>query len=95
VVGNLLVRLVNYLAARAVQREGRLLAWPNIWAKREIVPEMVQVVVPADIAAVVMDLLADPARLRQIKQDLREVCGETGAARKLVAIVKGLMDKSD
>jgi len=71
------------------------LAWPNIWAKREIVPEMVQVVVPADIAVVVTELLADPARLRQIKQDLREVCGETGAARKLVAIVKSLIEVLD
>lgn len=91
IVGNLLVRLVNYLAARAVQREGRFLAWPNIWARRQIVPEMVQVVVPADIAAVVTDLLADPVRLAQIKQDLKEVCGDTGAAHKLVAILKDLL----
>ena len=95
VVGNLLVRLVNLLAARAIHREGKFLAWPNIWAKREIVPEMVQEVIPADIATVVMDLLADPSRLIRIREDLRQVCGESGAARKLVAILRDLMLSSD
>jgi len=65
-----------------------LLAWPNIWAGREIVPELVGHLQPQAVAAMVIDLLDHPAKLNQIRDNLRSVRGETGAAQKLAHLVK-------
>ena len=43
----------------ALKRLGQL-AWPNIWAKAEIVPELAGNLQPAEIAAIVLDWLDHP-----------------------------------
>lgn len=65
-----------------------LLAWPNIWAGREIVPELVGHLQPQTVAAIVVDFLDNPAKLNQMRDDLRSVRGEPGAAQKLAHLVK-------
>jgi len=83
IAGRYFARLINGLAAKRVG----LLAWPNIWAKREIVPELIGHLEPGAIAAQAQTYLTQPERLAQMRQDLRAVRGAPGAAKKLVQIV--------
>ncbi|MBF2026311.1 MAG: lipid-A-disaccharide synthase [Oscillatoriales cyanobacterium C42_A2020_001] len=82
-IGSKIAKLINWMA---LQRIG-LLAWPNIWAQREIVPEMVGKLEPAAIAAKVLHYLENPTLLDHMRYDLQSVRGETGAAKKLVQLV--------
>ncbi len=60
-----------------------LLAWPNIWAGEAIVPELVGQLQPQAIAEMVLDLLKHPEKLGRMRDDLRRVRGEPGAAQSL------------
>jgi lipid-A-disaccharide synthase len=71
----------------ALQRRGQL-AWPNIWAKQEIVPELAGNLQPDAVAAIALDLLQYPEKLEQIRDRLRSVRGQPGAATKLVDLVR-------
>lgn len=82
-VGSLFAKGINWL----VLRQGKLLAWPNIWAKEEIVPELVGRLDPEQVAGIALDYLNHPDKLRQIQTNLRRVRGQAGAAEKLVQIV--------
>lgn len=82
-VGSAFASIINRLALR---KAGRL-AWPNIWAQKEIVPELVGELQPEAVANIALDLLNHPEKLNQIRQDLRQVRGQPGAAQKLVQLV--------
>lgn len=82
-LGSLFAKSINWL----VLRNKRLFAWPNIWAKKEIVPEFVGKLVPEDIAQVVFNYLNHPEELEQMRSSLRAVRGAPGAAQKLAQIV--------
>jgi lipid-A-disaccharide synthase len=82
-IGSLLARVINWLVLR---RMG-LLAWPNIWAKREIVPELVGALQPAEVAQRAISYLTHPEQLQTISNELRAVRGQPGAAQKLVQLV--------
>ncbi|MBE9136368.1 lipid-A-disaccharide synthase [Nodosilinea sp. LEGE 07088] len=86
-VGDSLAKAINRLVLRQIYRDGKLFAWPNIWAQREVVPERIGPLKPAAVAAEVVDYLAHPSTLATMRQDLRSVRGEAGAAAKLAAIV--------
>ncbi|WP_036487634.1 hypothetical protein [Myxosarcina sp. GI1] len=83
-VGTVLAKLINWL----VLKQGRLFAWPNIWAKAEIVPELVGKLEAETVAALVLDYLDRPDKLEQMRDRLRQVRGSSGAAAKIAAIVK-------
>jgi lipid A disaccharide synthetase len=82
-VGSTLAKGINWLALRRLG----LLAWPNIWAKKMIVPELVGKLQPEAIADLTLDYLTHPEKLDQMRSDLRKLRGEPGAAQKLAAIV--------
>ncbi len=82
-VGSVFAGAINSL----VIRQGRLFAWPNIWAKQEIVPELVGELQPADVAQMVIDFLEHPEKLEEIRSRLRAVRGEPGASQKLAQMV--------
>ncbi|MEP0976149.1 MULTISPECIES: lipid-A-disaccharide synthase [Cyanophyceae] len=86
-VGDGFAKLINGLVLRQIYKEGRLFAWPNIWAKREVVPERIGPIIPQTVAAEVVGYLADPDALRAMREDLRSVRGAAGASAKLAAIV--------
>ncbi|MBE9113058.1 lipid-A-disaccharide synthase [Nodosilinea sp. LEGE 07298] len=86
-VGDSLAKIINRLVLRQIYKEGKLFAWPNIWAKREIVPERLGPLKPQDVAAQVVDYLESPSALEVMRQELRSVRGEAGAAAKLAAMV--------
>ncbi|WP_238154208.1 lipid-A-disaccharide synthase [Synechococcus elongatus] len=86
-LGDAIASLINTLALRKVG----LLAWPNIWAKRAIVPELIGEYYPEDIAAIALDYLQNPEKLSAMQAELRAVRGEAGAAQKLAAIAAQLL----
>jgi lipid-A-disaccharide synthase len=83
-VGSGFAKLINWWVLR---RKG-LFAWPNIWAQAEIVPELVGKLQPEEVGEMVLDLLANPEKLEAIRDKLRSVRGEGGAAQKLAILVK-------
>jgi UDP-N-acetylglucosamine:LPS N-acetylglucosamine transferase len=83
-IGTSFAKIINWWFLR---NKG-LLAWPNIWAKSEIVPELVGNLQPAQVGEMVLDLLKNPDKLAVIKDNLRGVRGEGGAAQKLAILVK-------
>ena len=86
-VGALFAKVINWM----VLRKGGLLAWPNIWAGRSIVPEMIGYLTPDLVVAKIQDYLDHPEKLDAMKQELRQVRGEPGAALKVVEIVEELL----
>lgn len=83
-VGSAFAKAINGL----VLRQGKLFAWPNIWAKGQIVPELVGKLQPEAVAGLALDLLEHPEKLREISDRLRRVRGEPGAAQKLAQLVQ-------
>ncbi len=83
-VGSQLAKLIN---ARVV-KTGRLFAWPNIWAKEEIVPELRGELKGEKVAELVLDWLENPLELNKIHHRLLEVRGKPGAAEKIANIIQ-------
>lgn len=77
--------IINWLAFQ--MRQGKLFAWPNIWAQQEIVPELIGKLEPQALAALVIDYLSHPEKLAAMRDRLRAVRGESGAAGKLAQLV--------
>ncbi|MBE9201802.1 MULTISPECIES: lipid-A-disaccharide synthase [unclassified Nodularia (in: cyanobacteria)] len=86
-VGSTFAKVINSLV---LSRKG-LLAWPNIWAKEEIVPELVGKLQPQEVAEIVLDFLDHPEKLAAIRAKLRSVRGESGAAQKLAGLVRDIL----
>jgi len=82
-VGSTFAKIINWFFLR---RKG-LLAWPNIWAQEEVVPELVGQLQASEIGEMVLDLLDHPEKLAAIRAKLRSIRGEAGAAQKLAQIV--------
>ncbi|WNZ25677.1 MAG: lipid-A-disaccharide synthase [Leptolyngbya sp. IPPAS B-1204] len=86
-VGTVFAKLIN----RWFLRQKRLLAWPNIWAGAMIVPELIGQLHPRQVADMVLDWLDHPEQLAQIRQQLQQVRGETGAAQKVAELAQALL----
>jgi hypothetical protein len=83
-MGTIFAKAINWF----VLQQGRLFAWPNKWAKAEIVPELVGKLQPQEVAAFALDLLEHPEKLEQMRDKLRNVRGNPGAAQKIAQIVR-------
>jgi len=90
-VGTPFAKVINWLFLRFVRRKS-LLAWPNIWAQEEIVPELMGKLQPQEVGEMVLDFLAHPEKLADIRAKLRNVRGESGAAQKLATLVREEID---
>ena len=88
-VGTNFAKLINWL----ILRQNKLFAWPNIWAKREIMPEIVGQIKPIEIAQMTLDFLDNPTELQQIHHLLLQNRGRDGAAKKIVAIILQQLEK--
>ncbi|MCC5621837.1 lipid-A-disaccharide synthase [Nostoc sp. CHAB 5715] len=91
-VGTPFAKVINWLFLRFVRRKG-LLAWPNIWAQEEIVPELMGKLQPQEVGEMVLDFLAHPEKLDDIRAKLRKIRGESGAAQKIATLVREEIDK--
>jgi lipid-A-disaccharide synthase len=84
IVGSGFAKVINWL----VLRRNGLLAWPNIWAKSMVVPELVGKLQPQKVAELGLDFLAHPEKLDEMRAKLRSIRGEPGAAQKLASLVR-------
>ncbi|AFY66546.1 lipid-A-disaccharide synthase [Geitlerinema sp. PCC 7407] len=82
-VGTLFAVLIN----RWFLRRSRLLAWPNILASEEIVPELLGELKAEEVAAKAAHYLSHPETLATMRDRLLQVWGQSGAVTKLVHIV--------
>ncbi len=82
-IGSIFANLINGY----ILRQGRLFAWPNIWAKTAIVPELVGNLTAAQVGDLVIDYLDHPEKLQQMSDRLQQVRGLPGAAMKLAKVV--------
>ena len=83
VIGTSMAKVINWLALKRIG----LLAWPNIWAKTEVVPELVGKLQPQTVAEFALNFLNHPEKLTQMQEKLRSIRGEPGAAQKLATLV--------
>jgi lipid-A-disaccharide synthase len=83
-VGTVFAKIINGWMIK----QKRLYAWPNIWAKSEIVPELVGELQPKDVANRVLDWLDHPEKLAQIRDRLKQVRGKPGAADAIAQLVQ-------
>jgi hypothetical protein len=82
-VGTIFAKIINWL----ILRQKRLFAWPNIWAKAEIVPELVGNLQVKDVGELVLEYLDRPEQLQAMRDRLIAVRGASGAAEKIVKII--------
>jgi len=65
----------------------KFFAWPNIKAKRMIVPERIGIISPKKIAREVLFLIKNRNQLKNIRDNLHKQRGDKGAAKKLASII--------
>ena len=65
----------------------RLFAWPNIWAKKEIVPELIGDLQVNEVAQKVINYLENPQKLTEISNNLVKVRGNSGAVEKFANLI--------
>ena len=82
-VGTSFAKLIN---SYFLKRKG-LLAWPNIWSQKEIVPELVGKLQPSEVGDFILDYLKNPEKLTEMRDNLRNARGQAGAADKLTQLV--------
>jgi lipid-A-disaccharide synthase len=88
-VGSLLAKGINWVV---LQQKNRLYAWPNIWAKTEIVPELLGKLEAESVGKIALDWLAHPEKLQEISDRLQGVCGQPGAAQKIAHLVGVMLE---
>ncbi|MEM6452385.1 MAG: lipid-A-disaccharide synthase [Cyanobacteria bacterium P01_D01_bin.105] len=91
-VGQLARKVINPLIVKALQKSGRRFAWPNIWAKQEVVPELFGAITPASVSAIALNYLTHPEKLTAIRQTLRTLRGPAGAANKMANLILETID---
>jgi len=82
-IGSIFAKIINLL----VLRKKRLYAWPNIWAKAEIMPELVGNIQGKDVANLVLNYLENPEKLDEMRDRLEKIRGRSGAAKKITEII--------
>ncbi|PZU97359.1 MAG: lipid-A-disaccharide synthase [Pseudanabaena sp.] len=93
-VGKLLGVVINALLISQIQQKGQLLAWPNIWAGKEIVPEMLGKITPTEVVDKILFYIDHGDEIDKMRDRLKEVCGQSGAASKLAEItLNAIADK--
>lgn len=78
---------IRRAALHRISRRKPYLALPNIIAGEAVVPELRGAVEPADVAALMMSLLAAPDTRRDMSARLRAVAGAPGAADRIVELM--------
>jgi lipid-A-disaccharide synthase len=86
-IGTNLAKLINWIVVKYTIKNKRLYAWPNLWAKREIVPEFIGHLTTENISIIVINYLKNTQLLEEMKNNLRQVRGSSGASEKIVKII--------
>lgn len=91
-VGTIFIRWLNRRIFKQIREQKRLYGWPNIWAGREIVPELFGDLTVEQLVSLMVDLLDHPEKLAAIRTDLQQSRGNSGAAAKLTEAIAALLD---
>ena len=75
-------------------RKRGFMAWPNISAKRMIVPERIGHITTTQIAEETIDWLNSPSRLAGQKKDLQALRGDKGATKKFCQEIINLLEEN-
>ena len=86
-LGAIARKFITPAIIRAVQKSGKLFAWPNIWAKREVVPELFGPITAEEISALAHDYLTHPEKLDDMRRTLSDLRGPAGAADKMADLI--------
>ncbi len=74
-------------------KKKQFFAWPNIKAKKMIVPERIGNISPRKIAEEVLLLVKNGDQLKSISENLRKERGRKGATKKLAYIIFNSLKK--
>ena len=86
-------RFLTFIIKNVYFKKKRFFAWPNIKAKRMIVPERIGNITTIKIAREVLFLIKNRDQLKSIKDNLQEERGDKGAAKKLTSIIVNSIKK--
>ena len=86
-------RFITFTIRNFYLKKKKFFAWPNIKAKRMIVPERIGNISPSEIAREVLFLLKNKDQLKNISDNLHKERGNKGAAKKLAYIIVNSIKK--
>jgi hypothetical protein len=86
-VGVVARKILTPLVISAAQKSGKHFAWPNIWANREVVPELFGPISAQAPSALAHDYLTHREKLDDMRQILRSLRGPAGAADKMAKLI--------
>ncbi|MBO8232960.1 glycosyl transferase [Prochlorococcus marinus XMU1419] len=86
-------KLITFTIKNFYFKKKKFFAWPNIKAKRMIVPERIGNISPREIAREVLFLIKDSDQLKSITDNLHKERGDKGAAKKLASMIINLIKK--
>ena len=83
----LLNRIQTFIIKRWYLKNNKFLAWPNIKANKQIIPERVGIITPKDISDEAIYLLNEKNLLVEQKLNLLKMRGKQGAVKKLSNLI--------
>jgi len=83
----LLNRIQTFIIKRWYLKNNKFLAWPNIKANKQIIPERVGIITPKDISDEAIYLLNEKNLLVEQKLNLLKMRGKKGAVKKLSNLI--------
>jgi len=86
-------RFLTFIIKKFYLKKKKFFAWPNIKAKRMIVPERIGNISTIKIAREVLFLIKNKDQLKSIRDNLNKERGDKGAAKKLASIIVNSMKK--
>ncbi|MDA9693626.1 glycosyl transferase [Prochlorococcus sp. AH-736-P13] len=86
-------RFLAFIIKKFYFKKKKFFAWPNIKAKRVIVPERIGNISPRKIAREVLFLIKNRDQLKSIRDNLQKERGDKGAAEKLASIIVNSIKK--
>ena len=90
----ILKRCLGLLISFIKLRNRGFMAWPNITAKRMVVPERIGHITPKQIAQEAIDWINSPSRLLGQKEDLQGLRGIKGAKKKFCQEIISLLNEN-
>ncbi len=86
-------KFLTFIIKNFYFKKKKFFAWPNIKAKKMIVPERIGNISPRKIAREVQFLIENKDQLNSIRNNLHQERGDRGAARKLASMIINLIKK--
>ena len=87
------ISVLSFIVKYFYFKKKKFFAWPNIKARRMIVPERIGNISPRQIAREVTFLIKNKDQLKNISDNLQKERGDKGAAKKLASIIVNSIKK--